>query len=65
MEEIEVKYYILNLINALKYLHGKGIVHKDIKPSNVYFNYFLFFENNITFFKKLSLKFDGNFYIYS
>ena len=36
MEEIEVKYYILNLINALKYLHGKGIVHRDIKPSNVY-----------------------------
>ena len=36
MEEIEVKYYILNLINALKYLHGKGIVHRDIKLSNVY-----------------------------
>ena len=50
MEEIEVKYYILNLINALKYLHGKGIIHRDIKPSNVYFYYFLFFDNNITFF---------------
>ena len=36
MEEIEVKYYLLNLINSLKYLHGKGIVHRDIKPSNVY-----------------------------
>ena len=36
MEEIEVKYYILNLIKALKYLHGKGIVHRDIKPSNIY-----------------------------
>ena len=59
MEEIEVKYYILNLINALKYLHGKGKIHRDIKPSNVYFYYFLFFKNNITFFKKLSLKFDG------
>ena len=37
LTEIEVKYYIEHLINALKYLHEKrNIVHCDLKPSNIF-----------------------------
>ena len=37
LTEIEVQYYIYNLINALKYLHEeKNIVHCDLKPGNIF-----------------------------
>ena len=36
LKEIEVQYYIINLIEAVKYLHEKRIVHRDIKPSNIF-----------------------------
>ena len=37
LTEIEVQYYIRNLINALKYLQEeKNIVHCDLKPGNIF-----------------------------
>lgn len=32
---IEVKRYGLSLLDALIYIHDKGIIHRDIKPSNL------------------------------
>ena len=37
LTEVEVQYYIVNLIKALKYLHyKKRIVHCDLKPGNIF-----------------------------
>ena len=36
LKEIEVIYYIKNLIEAVKYLHRKKLVHRDIKLSNIF-----------------------------
>ena len=37
-EEI-VQYIMKQLISAIKYLHDKKIVHRNIKPSTIYINY--------------------------
>ena len=33
--EEEVKLFTAGIINGLEYLHGKGIIHRDMKPSNL------------------------------
>jgi serine/threonine protein kinase len=33
--ETEALYYLKQIINAMKYLHTKNIMHQDIKPANI------------------------------
>lgn len=35
LSESEIKTILLDVLRALKYIHGRGIVHNDIKPSNI------------------------------
>ena len=34
--EIEIQPYIIKIIGALKYLHSKRIIHRDIKLGNIF-----------------------------
>jgi casein kinase II subunit alpha len=33
--DYDVRYYIFELLKALKFCHSKGIMHRDVKPHNV------------------------------
>jgi cell division control protein 7 len=34
MDLNEIKHYMYSLLTSLKHLSSKGIVHRDVKPSN-------------------------------
>ncbi len=39
LNDIEVRYYIYRLLEALNYSHMHGIMHRDVKPLNIVINH--------------------------
>ena len=38
LNESEIKYYLLQVLNALEYLHQRKIIHRDLKLGNLFLN---------------------------
>lgn len=38
LSESEIKYYLLQVLNALEYLHQRKIIHRDLKLGNLFLN---------------------------
>ncbi|KAJ3034205.1 Cell cycle serine/threonine-protein kinase cdc5/MSD2 [Rhizophlyctis rosea] len=36
LTELEVRYYMWQLLNALRYMHGRNIIHRDVKLGNLF-----------------------------
>lgn len=36
LHEIEVRYYSVQIIRGLMYLHSKNVIHRDIKLGNLF-----------------------------
>jgi len=38
LSELEVKSYVLQIINALRYIHSNRVIHRDLKLGNLFIN---------------------------
>lgn len=38
MNDMEVRFYLYELLKALDFCHSKGIMHRDVKPQNIIVN---------------------------
>lgn len=38
MNDLEIRYYLYELLKGLDYCHSKGIMHRDVKPQNIIVN---------------------------
>lgn len=36
--ENQAKFIIANIIIALEFVHGNGVIHRDVRPENLVFN---------------------------
>jgi casein kinase II subunit alpha len=39
LKDIEIRYYIYQIIKALDFAHSNGIMHRDLKPHNIIINH--------------------------
>lgn len=39
LTEPEVRYYLIQLLDACKYMHEQRVVHRDIKLSNIFLDH--------------------------
>ena len=40
LTDLEIRYYIYQVLRALEYCHSQGIMHRDVKPHNVMIDHF-------------------------
>lgn len=38
LTEPEVRYYLLQIVDALKYMHKRKVIHRDLKLGNLFLN---------------------------
>ena len=39
MNDMEIRFYLFELLKALDFCHSRGIMHRDVKPQNIIVNH--------------------------
>lgn len=39
LNEVTTRYYMVQLVDAIKFMHSKGVIHRDLKPENILLNH--------------------------